>query len=126
MRRQRIEPHRQCVELRLPIAAVAVEPERGLKDRASVEAAAADPAATFLGHQPGAHQDLNVARYCLQRNVKRGRQLGDQQVFTIKLVEYLAPDRVRKRSEHRVEHRVVCVHTETLYAAAVDNQLPCL
>jgi len=107
LRRQRIEPHRQRVELRLPIAAVAVEPQRRLEDRAGVETAAADAAAALLGHQAGPHQHLDVTRHGLQRDGERRRQFGDQQVFTIQLVEYLAPDRVGERAEYRVKHRVI-------------------
>jgi len=92
----------------LPIAAVAVEPQRRLKDRTSIEPAATDAAAALLGHETGAHQHLDVARNRLQRNLEWRRQLGDQQVFTIKLVEYLAANRVRECAEHRIEGFEIC------------------
>jgi hypothetical protein len=56
-----------------------------------------------LSHETGAHQHLDVARHRLQRNLEWCRQLGDQQVFTIELVEYLSANRVGERSEHRVK-----------------------
>jgi len=110
LRRKRIEPHRQRVELRLPIAAVAVEPKRGLEDRAGVEPAAADPAAALLGDQAGAHQNPNVARHRLQRDAERRRQLADHQVLPIQPVEYLASHRIYERAEHLVEDRFVGCH----------------
>jgi len=96
--------------LRLPVAAVPVEPQRGLEDRAGIEAATADAAAAFLSHEAGAHQNVDMARHRLQRNFERRRQLGDQQVFAIKLVEYLAANRVGERTEHRVEHQIIGSH----------------
>jgi len=63
-----------------------------------------------LRHQAGAHQDVDVARHRLERNLERGRQFGDQQVFAIKLVEYLAANRVGKRAEHRIEHQIIGSH----------------
>jgi hypothetical protein len=56
----------------------------------------------MLGHQAGAHQHLNVPRHRLQGNRERRRQLGDQQIFAIQSVEYLAAHRVGKRAEHQV------------------------
>jgi len=103
LRGQGIEPHRKRVKLRLPVAAVAVDPQRGFEDRSGVEPAAADAAALFLGHQPGAHQHLDVARYRLQRNRERRGEFGDRQVITIQSVEYLATHRVGERPEHEVE-----------------------
>jgi hypothetical protein len=107
LRRQGIEPHRQRVELALPVAAVAVEPQRGDEDRSGIEPAAADPTAAVLGHQPGAHQHLDVPRYRLQRNVERLCQFSDEQVLPIQPVEDCSPHRVGKRSEHLVEGLVV-------------------
>jgi hypothetical protein len=103
LRRERIEPHRQRIELRLPIAAVTVDPQRRLEDRARVEPAAFDPTGALLGHQAGADQHLDVARHRLQRDRERRRQLSDQQIFAIELVEYLTPDRIGKRAEHQVK-----------------------
>jgi hypothetical protein len=48
-----------------------------------------------------------MARHRLQRNLERRRQLGDQQVFAIKLVEYLAANRVGEGAKHRVEHHII-------------------
>jgi hypothetical protein len=89
--------------LRLPIAAVAVEPERGSEDWSGIEPTAADPAAALLRHQPGAHQHLDMAGYRLQRNVERRGELGDEQVFAIQSVEYRAPNRVGERAKHQIE-----------------------
>ena len=61
-----IEPHGERVELRLPVFAVAVEPQRGLEDRPGVEAAPADPAGALLLDEAGPDQHLDVARYRLQ------------------------------------------------------------
>jgi len=125
LRGQGIEPHGERVELRLPVAAVTVKPPRGLEDRAGVEAAAADPASTLLGHEPGAHQHMDVARHRLQRDVERRRELGDEQVLTIEPREDRPPDRVGQRSEHQVEGLVVglCVfHARVLLNLSDDNQ----
>ena len=112
-----IEPHRQRVELRLPVAAVAVEPERGGEDRPGIELAAADPAATLLRHEPGPHQHLDMARHRLQRNIERRGELGDEQVFTIQSVEYRAPNRVGERAEDQIEDIAIdfgLIHGETI------------
>src|SRR5262245_25767244 len=61
----------QQVELRLPILAVTVEPDRGVEDRPRRQAAAADAPGPFLRHQPGAHQHLNVLRHRLDRKSTR-------------------------------------------------------
>jgi len=61
-----VEPGGKRVELRLPVFAVAVEPQRGLEDRAGFEPAAADPAGALLRDEAGADQNLNVARHGLQ------------------------------------------------------------
>jgi hypothetical protein len=69
-----IEPYGERVELRLPVLAVAVEPQRGLEDRPGVEAAPADPAGALLFDETGPDQHLDVARHRLQRNGERRRQ----------------------------------------------------
>ena len=123
-----IEPHRKRIELRLPIAAVAVEPERGGKDRPGIEPAAADPAAALLGHQPGTDQHLDVPRHRLQRNVERRGELGDEQVFTIQSVEYRAPHRIGERAEHLIEDFIVgfgLIHAEMILNPLDDSQLYC-
>jgi len=61
-----VEPGGKSVELRLPVFAVAVEPQRRLEDRAGFEPAAADPAGALLLDEAGPDQDLDVARHCLQ------------------------------------------------------------
>jgi hypothetical protein len=86
----------------LPIAAVAVEPQRRLEDRPGVEAAAADPAGALLRDEACAHQDVDVTRHRLQRNGERLGQFGDEQVLTIKTVEDRSPDRVGQRAEYQV------------------------
>jgi len=120
-----IEPEGERVELRLPIAAVAVEPERSREDRPGIEPAAADPAAALLRHQPGTHQHLDVARHRLQRNVERRGELGDEQLFTIQSVEYRAPNRIGERAEHLVERGVISLgmfHVETILNFFSYNQ----
>jgi len=61
-----IEPGGERVELRLPIPAIAVEPQRRLEDRPGFEPAAADPARALLLDEAGPHEDLDVARHRLQ------------------------------------------------------------
>jgi hypothetical protein len=58
-----------------------------------------------LRHEAGTDQHLDMARYRLQRNLERRRQLGYQQVFAIELVEYLPSDRIGERAKHQVEGR---------------------
>jgi protein subunit release factor B len=112
LRGQRVEPHRQRVKLRLPVTAIAVDPQRRLKDWAGFKTAPADAAGALLRHETGTNQDLDVARHRLQRNVEWRRQLADQQIFAIKLVEYLAPHRIGQRAEHQVEGRIFAIHVE--------------
>jgi hypothetical protein len=120
-----IEPHRERVELRLPVTAVAVEPERGGEDRPGIEPAAADPATTLLRHQPCAHQHMDVARHRLQRNVERRGDLCDEQIFAIQSVEYRAPNRVGERTKHLIQDLIVgfgLIHDEIILNRTDDNQ----
>jgi hypothetical protein len=55
------EPSGPRVELRLPVAAVLVDPHRGREHRADLEAAARDALRALLLHEPGLHQHLQVA-----------------------------------------------------------------
>jgi hypothetical protein len=122
---QRIKPHGQRVELRLPITAVAVEPERGGEDRPGIEPTAADPAAALLRHQPGPHQHLDVARHRLQRNLERRGELGDEQIFAIQSVEYFPPNRVGERTKDQIEGLVIGLglgHGDILLDRHVNNQ----
>jgi hypothetical protein len=107
LRRHGVEPHRQSVELRLPVAAVAVEPKRGPEDRAGIEPTAADPTRALLGDEPGAHQDLYVARHRLQRDVERLGKLGDQTIPAVEPGQDRSPHRVRQRAEYQVQCLVV-------------------
>jgi len=68
-----VEPHGERVELRLPILAVAVEPQRGVEDRSGIEATPTDPPRALLLDEPGANQDLDMARHSLQRDVEGRR-----------------------------------------------------
>jgi hypothetical protein len=123
-----IEPQRQRIELRLPIAAVAIEPERSGEDRSGIDPAAADPAAALLRHQAGAHQYLDMARHRLQRNVERRSELGDQQIFTIQSVEYRASNRIGERAEHPVEDLTIgfgVIHGEMVQQCFDNNQQSC-
>ena len=61
----------------------------------------------MLRHQTGAHQNVNVPRHSLQRNLERRRQFGDEQVVAIQPVEYLAAHRVGERAEHQIEGHFV-------------------
>jgi len=78
-----IEPHGERVELRLPVFAVAVEPQRGVKDRPRIEPAPADPTDALLSDEAGADEDLAVARHRLQRDVERRGQPGGQPIGKI-------------------------------------------
>ena len=100
-----IEPRGERVELRLPVFAVAVEPQRSVEDRTGVEPAAANSAGALLLDEAGADQHLDVARHRLQRDVERGGQLRDQQIRAIEPGQHRAADRVGQRGEHAVEHR---------------------
>jgi hypothetical protein len=96
--------------------------------RLPVTAVAADPAGAFLGDEAGAHQDLDVARHRLQRNLERRRQLGDQQVFAIQSVEYCAANRVGKCAKHLVEGLVIgrdIGHDGISMDRRANNQLFC-
>jgi hypothetical protein len=101
-----IQPYGERVELRLPILAVAVEPQRGLEDRPGVEPAPADPARALLLDEAGPDQHLDVARHRLQRDVERRRQLRDEQILAIEPRQHRAPDRIGERSKDAVEQRL--------------------
>jgi len=98
----------QQVELRLPILAVAVEPDRGVEDRPRRQATAADAPRPFLRHQPGAHQHLDVLRHRLQRDVEMLRDLRHQQLLPVETAQDRAAYRICERREHLVE-RVLAV-----------------
>jgi len=100
-----IEPGSERVELRLPILAVPIEPQRGLEDRADIEAAPADPAGALLLHEPGPHEDLDVARHRLKRDVEWRGQFRDKQIFAIKPRQHGPPHRIGERREDAVERR---------------------
>jgi len=100
-----VEPHGERFELRLPVLAVAVEPQRGLEDRPGVEPAPADPAGALLLDEAGPDQHLDVARHRLQRDVERRRQLRDEQILAIEPRQHRAPDRIGERSKDAVESR---------------------
>ena len=100
-----IEPHGEHVELRLPVLAVAVEPQRGLEDRPGIEPAPADPASALLLDEAGPDQHLDVARHGLQRYVERRRKLGDEQILAIEPRQHRAPDRIGERGKDAVEQR---------------------
>ena len=102
-----IEPHGERVELRLPVLAVAVEPQRGLEDRPGVEPAPADPAGALLLDEAGADKDLDVARHRLQRNVEPLGELRHQELAALEMHEDRAPHRIGQRREHLVEHGLV-------------------
>jgi len=98
-----VEPRRERVELRLPVLAVAIEPDRGGKDRPGVEPAAADAAGALLRHETGAHEHLDVPRHGLQRDVERRRQFGNQPILPVERGQQGAPHRIGKRPENLVE-----------------------
>jgi len=102
-----IEPRGKRVELRLPVFAVAVEPQRGIEDRPGIEPAPADPAGALLPDKAGANQDLDVARHRLQRDVERRGQLRDQQIRAIEPRQHRAPDRIGQCGKHAIEHRLL-------------------
>src|SRR6516162_991499 len=98
----------QQVELRLPILAVAVEPDRGVEDRPSGQATAADAPGPLLSHQPGAHQHLDVLRHRLQRDVEMLRDLRHQELLPVETAQDGAAYRIGKRRKHLIE-RVLAV-----------------
>ena len=98
-----IEPRGERVELRLPVFAVAVEPQRGLEDRPGLEPAPADPPGALLLYEAGPDQHLDVARHRLQRDVERRRQFRDEQVLAIEPGQHSAPDRIGQRGKDVVE-----------------------
>jgi hypothetical protein len=100
-----IEPHGKRVELRLPVLAVAVEPQRGLEDRPGIEPAPADAAGALLLDEASPDQHLDVARHRLQRNVERRRQLRDEQILAIEPRQHRPPDRIGERGKDAVEER---------------------
>jgi hypothetical protein len=102
-----IEPRGERVELRLPVFAVAVEPQRGLEDRPGIEPAPADPTGALLPDEAGADQDLNVARDCLQRDVERRGQFRDEQIRAVEPGQHGTPDRIGQCGKHAVERRRV-------------------
>ena len=101
-----IEPHGERVELRLPVLAVAVEPQCGLEDRPGIEPAPADAAGALLLDEAGPDQHLDVARHRLQRDVERRRQLRDEQIRAIEPRQHRAPDRIGERGKDAVEQRL--------------------
>jgi hypothetical protein len=101
-----IEPHGERVELRLPVLAVAVEPQRGLEDRPGIEPAPADPAGALLLDETGADQHLDVTRHRLQRDIEWRRQLRDEQILAIEPRQHRASDRIGERGKDAVEQRL--------------------
>jgi len=98
-----IEPRGERIELRLPVFAVAVEPQGSLEDRPGIEPAPADPAGALLLDEAGADQDLDVARHRLQRDVERRSQLRDQQFRAIEPGQHRTADRIGQRGENAIE-----------------------
>ena len=101
-----VEPGGKGVELRLPVFAVAIEPQRGLEDRAGFEPAAADPAGALLRDEAGPDQDLDVARHGLQRDIERRGQFRDEQILAIEPRQHRAPDGVGERGKDTVEQHL--------------------
>ena len=101
-----IEPRGERVELRLPVLAVAVEPQRGLENRPDLEPAPADPAGALLPDEAGPDQHLDVARHRLQRDVERRRKLGDEQILAVEPRQHRPPDRIGERGKDAVEQRL--------------------
>jgi hypothetical protein len=130
-----IEPGGERVELRLPVFAVAVEPQRRLEDRSRFEAAAADPAGALLRDEAGPHEDLDVARHRLQRDVERRGQFRDEQILAVEPRQHRAAHRIGKRREDAVQHRLVgrfaridgfnCGHAVNILNTIIDNQHIC-
>jgi hypothetical protein len=101
-----IEPGGERIELRLPVFAVAVEPQRRLEDRPGIKPATADATGAFLLYETGADQNLNVARHRLQRDVERRRQFRDEQILAVEPRQHGAAHRIGERREHAVERRL--------------------
>jgi len=98
-----VEPHRERVELRLPIFAVAVEPQRRLKDRPCIEPAPADTAGALLFDEAGPDQNLDVTRHRLQGDVERRGQLRNKQILAVETGQDRPADRIGERGKHTVE-----------------------
>src|SRR5262249_4713423 len=98
----------QQVELRLPILAVAVEPDCGVEDRPRHPAAAPDAPGPCLGHQRGAHEHLDGLRHRLQRDVEMLRDLRRQELLPVETAQDGAAYRIGERREHLIE-RVLAV-----------------
>src|SRR5262245_5659416 len=98
----------QRVELPLPVLAVTVEPDRGVKDRPRRQTAAADAPGPFLRHQTGAHQHLDVLRHRLQRDVEMLRDLRHQELLAVETAQDGAAYRIGERREDLIE-RVLAV-----------------
>jgi len=127
-----IEPGGERVELRLPIFAVAIEPQRGLEDRPGFEPAAADPAGALLRDEAGPDQDLDVARHGLQRDIERRGQFRDEQILAVEPRQHRAPHRIGQRGEDAVQPRFFgcfaringfhCDHAINILNGFVDSQ----
>ena len=98
-----IEPHGERIELRLPVFAVAVEPQRGVKDRPRIEPAPADPTDALLSDEAGADQDLDVARHRLQRDRERRGDFGNQQRSFVEPLQDRAADGIAEGEEHGIQ-----------------------
>jgi hypothetical protein len=98
-----IEPRGERVELRLPILAIAVEPQRGLQDRPGIEPAPADPPGALLLDEAGPDQHLDVPRHRLQRDVEWRRQLRDEQILAVEPRQHRAPYGIGERGKDPVE-----------------------
>src|SRR5271169_3757845 len=60
----------QHLELLLPILGIAIQPHGCIEERTHIEAASADTPAALLLYQSGSHQNLNVTRHALERDIK--------------------------------------------------------
>jgi hypothetical protein len=101
------ESCREQIELLLPVLGVAIQPDGRIEQRAHIEAAAADASTALLLHHSGPHQNLDMARHALQRDVEGRREFGLEQRLTVEPLQDPAADGIAKRTEHPVEPRIV-------------------
>src|SRR6516162_9122769 len=97
-----LQPVFQCIELRLPIVAVVVDPDGGFIERTGIEAAGADAAAAFLADKARPDQNLDVARDRLHRY-----RVGCRNARYLKRLLSQAPQNVASRSIRESEENTV-------------------
>src|SRR5262249_53484989 len=104
-----VEVKSKSVELILPVFAVAVDPDGGAMDWPGIESTAADATRALLGDETGAHQDLDMLRHRLERNVEGCGQFRNKKRFAVESFEDGAADRIGECGKNQVEPGTVIV-----------------